>query len=85
MQTSTTLLDVEQEKSRSESVSCSVTSNSATPWTIYIVHQLHGILQARILEQVAIPLIRGSFRESCKAVCQIHDSSNFKGKSCLLS
>ena len=33
-------------------------SDSATPWTIYTVHE---ILQARILEWVAIPFSRGIF------------------------
>ena len=31
----------------------------ATPWTI---HTVHGILQARILEWVAVPFSRGSFQ-----------------------
>ena len=31
----------------------------ATPWTV--AHICHGILQARILEWVAIPFSRGSF------------------------
>ena len=46
---------------KSESVSCSVLSESVTPWTV--AHQAplsHGILQARILEWVAIPFSRGS-------------------------
>ena len=42
------------QKSKSESKSCLVVSNSATPWTI------HVILQARILEWVAFPSSRGS-------------------------
>ena len=37
----------------SESVSRSVKSNSATPWTTG--SSVHGILQARILERVAFP------------------------------
>ena len=46
-------------------VSCSVMSDSATPWTV--VHQatvdsVHGILQARIVEWVAISFSRGSSR-----------------------
>ena len=36
----------------SKSVSCSVTSDCATPWTV--PHQ-HGVVQTRILEWVAIP------------------------------
>ena len=42
-------------------LSCSVMSDSATPWTI--AHQAPlsmGILQARILEWVAMPSSRGS-------------------------
>ena len=35
--------------------SCSVVSNSATPWTV-----VHGILQARILEWIDFPFSRGS-------------------------
>ena len=38
-------------------VICSVMSNSVTPWTVTSVH---GILQARILEWVAIAFSRGS-------------------------
>ena len=41
----------------SKSVSRSVTSDSATPWTVG--HQ-YGVLQARILEWVAIPFSRES-------------------------
>ena len=44
-------------------LSCSVVSNSATPWTV--AHQAPlsvGILQARILEWVAMPSSRGSFQ-----------------------
>ena len=37
-------------------VSCSVASDSAIPWPV------HGILQARILEWVAIPFSRESFQ-----------------------
>ena len=43
-------------------VRCSVMSNSAAPWTV--AHQaplsVHGILQAKILEWVAIPFSRES-------------------------
>ena len=42
----------------SESVSRSVKSNSATPWTAG--SSVHGILQARILERVAFPFSKGS-------------------------
>ena len=35
--------------------SCSVVSNYAIPWTV-----VHGILQARMLEWVAVPFSRGS-------------------------
>ena len=42
-----------------ESVSCSVMSDSLQP---HVAHQIHGILQARILEWVAIPFTRGSFQ-----------------------
>ena len=41
-------------------LSHSVVSNSATPWTV--AHQAHGILQARILEWVAISYSRESSR-----------------------
>ena len=45
----------------SESVSCSVVSDSLwTPWTATRQVPLHGILQARILEWVAISFSRGS-------------------------
>ena len=40
-----------------ESESPSVVSNSLQPYGLYIVH---GLLQARILEWVAIPFSRGS-------------------------
>ena len=45
-----------------ESVSCSVVSDSfVTPWTIAPPgSSVHGILQARLLEWVAIPSSRGS-------------------------
>ena len=43
---------------------CSVTSvmsdSSVTPWTVALQVPLHGILQARILEWVAMPSSRGS-------------------------
>ena len=39
---------------KSESESCSVMSDSETPWTV------HESLQARILEWVAFPFSRGS-------------------------
>ena len=41
-------------------VSCSVVSDSVTPWTVG--SSVHGILQARILEWVAIPFSRRSSR-----------------------
>ena len=41
-------------------VSCLSVSDSATPWTA--AHQVQGILQARILEWVAMPSSRGSSR-----------------------
>ena len=42
-------------------VSCSVTSDSPTPWTVaYQAPLSMGILQARILEWVAISSSRGS-------------------------
>ena len=41
-------------------LSHSVVSNSATPWTV--AHQAHGILQARLLEWVAISSSRESSR-----------------------
>ena len=41
-------------------LSCSVVSNSATPWTVRLQASLSvGILQARILEWVAMPSTRG--------------------------
>ena len=48
----------------SEHVSCSVVSNSATSWTVARPpgFSVHGILQARILEWVAIPFSRGSYQ-----------------------
>ena len=42
-------------------VCCSVMSNSATQWTYSLPgSSVHGILQAGILEWVAIPFSRGS-------------------------
>ena len=41
--------------------SCSVVSNSATPWTVPTLLLCHGFYQARILEQVDISSSRGSF------------------------
>ena len=38
--------------------SCSVVSDSATPWSM--VYTVHGILQARILEWAAFPFSKGS-------------------------
>ena len=38
----------------------SIVSDSATPWTVARQAPLHGILQARILEWVAMPSSRGS-------------------------
>ena len=44
-----------------ESVSLSVVSNSVTPWTVACqAPSVYGILQARILEWVAIPFSRES-------------------------
>ena len=42
-----------------KSVKCSVVSDCLQP---HVAHQIHGILQARILEWVAIPFTRGSFQ-----------------------
>ena len=49
-------------KSEKWNVSCSVVSDSATPWTLCSPpgSSVHGILQARILEWVTIPFSRGS-------------------------
>ena len=44
----------------SESASSSVVSDSVTPWTSLPGSSVHGILQARILELVAISFSRGS-------------------------
>ena len=42
-------------------LSCSVVSDSVTPWTVALQAPLSvGILQARILEWVAMPSSRGS-------------------------
>ena len=47
----------------SESVSHSAMSDSVTPWTVaYQAPLSMGILQARILEWVAMPSSRGSFQ-----------------------
>ena len=35
-------------------------SDSATPWTLALVELVYGILQARLLDWVAIPFFRGS-------------------------
>ena len=43
-----------------ESFSPSAVSDSATPWTVACSSSVHGILQARILEWVAISFSRGS-------------------------
>ena len=48
-----------QEWKKSESVSDSVLFDSATPWAV-ACQTVQGILQARILEWVAIPFSRGS-------------------------
>ena len=47
---------------KSESVSHSAMSDSAIPWTVCSLpgSSVHGILQSRILEWVAIPFTRGS-------------------------
>ena len=48
-------------------LSCSVVSDSATPWTVARQAPLStGILQARILEWVAIPFFRGSSQPRMK-------------------
>ena len=45
-------------------LSHSVMSDSATPWTVVCQAPLSlGILQARILEWVAMPSFRGSFQD----------------------
>ena len=44
---------------KGESVSHSVMSDSMISWTV-ICFSVHGILQARILEWIAIPFSRGS-------------------------
>ena len=50
------------ERERERESACSVVSDSATTWTIYSPpgSSIHGILQARILEWVAIFSSRGS-------------------------
>ena len=48
--------------SSSSSVSRSVMSDSATPQTSSPGSSVHGIVQARILEWIAIPFARGSSR-----------------------
>ena len=45
---------------KSESVSRSVMSDFATPWTGFPGSSVYGMLQARILEWVAIPFSKGS-------------------------
>ena len=46
---------------KSESVSHSVVPDSVTPWTVaHLSSSVHVILQAKILEWVAIPFSRGS-------------------------
>ena len=51
----------QQEKPAVSELSCSVVSDSATPWTAALQAFLSiGILQARILESVAMPSSRGS-------------------------
>ena len=44
----------------SQSISCSVMSDSATSWTVAHQPAIHEIFQARILEWIAIPFSRGS-------------------------
>ena len=48
-----------EKKKKRESVSHSVVSYSAISWTVACQAPVHGILQARILEWVAIPFSRG--------------------------
>ena len=45
---------------KSESVSRSVMSDFSTPCTSFPGSSVHGMLQARILEWVAVPFSRGS-------------------------
>ena len=45
---------------KGESVSCSIVSDFATPWTSLPGSSIHGILQAGILEWVAISFSWGS-------------------------
>ena len=47
-------------KEKSESISHSVVSNTLRPHGLYQGSSVHGILQARILEWIAIPFCRGS-------------------------
>ena len=50
-------------KGESESVSHSIMSNSLRPHGLYLPgSSVHGILQARMLEWIAIPFSRGSSR-----------------------
>ena len=66
---------------KSESVSRSVMSDFATPWTSFPGYSVYGMLQARILEWVAIPFSRGSAqprdwsRVSCIFYCLSHQES----------
>ena len=49
------------EEKECKSTVCSVMSDSVTPWTVACQAPLHGILQVRILEWVAIPFFQGIF------------------------
>ena len=42
-------------------VSCTVVSDSETPWTVACQIPVHGVFLARILEWVAISFFRGPF------------------------
>ena len=55
--------DKNRETLKSRSVCYSVESDSVTPWTSPPGSSVHGILQARILDWVAIPFSRGQPRD----------------------
>ena len=71
----------------SESVSCLVMPNSATPWTVCSPpgFSVHGILQARILEWVAIPFSKGFSqpRDQTQVSCIAADSLPSEPPICL--
>ena len=79
---------------KSKSVSCSVVFNSATPWTeAYQGSSVNGILQARILEWIAIPFSRGIFQIQglnlallqCRQIlyCLSHQGSPYSHSMCI--